>query len=125
MQLRQELRSSPERSSASNVIRFPGSRAQASPRRDQKSFMDAVYTAGSIPLAADDRATKAMATRLQVFGFVVIDEVQADGSARRLRPSEAVKATLDHPWRVSKPSGRWSVAGATSADDLFQELSLP
>lgn len=124
MQLRQELRSSPERESASNVIRFPGPKAQASPRRDQKSLMDAVYAAGSIPVAADDRATKTMATRLQVFGFVAIDEVQADGTARRLRPSEAVKGSAERPWRVSKPTGRWSVAGATSGDDLFHELGL-
>jgi hypothetical protein len=34
--------------------------------------MDAVYAAGSLAIAADDRATKAMATRLTIFGFVVI-----------------------------------------------------
>lgn len=125
MPLRQELRPSPvERGAPSNVVRFPGSRSQASPRRDQKSFMDAVYAAGSIPVAAGDRATKAMATRLQVFGFVAIHEVQADGTARRLRPSEAVQAGSERPWRVSKPTGRWSVPGPASADDLFAELGL-
>ena len=54
-----------------------GCRASASPRRDQRSLMDAVYAAGSLPIAAHDRATKAMATRLTIFGFVVIDEMQA------------------------------------------------
>jgi hypothetical protein len=103
MQLRQES-SEP----GSNVIRFPGPRAAASPRRDQKSFMDAVYAAGSLPVAAGDRATRVMATRLQVFGFVTIDEIQPDGTARRLRPSEAVKAQVDRPWRVSKPTARGS-----------------
>ncbi|WP_112661721.1 hypothetical protein [Microvirga flavescens] len=89
-----------------NVIRFPGARSSASPRRDQKSFMDAVYMAGSLPIAAEDRATKAMATRLNIFGFVTIDEVLDDGSARRLRASEAFQGSTERPWRVSRPSSR-------------------
>jgi hypothetical protein len=71
--------------------------------------MDAVYAAGSLPIDAGDRATKAMATRLNIFGFVVIDEMQADGSARRLRPSEAIHGCTARPWRVSKPSGRYRI----------------
>jgi hypothetical protein len=71
--------------------------------------MDAVYAAGSLPIEAEDRATKAMATRLTIFGFVVIDEMQADGRLRRLRPSEAIHACTAWPWRVSKPSGRYRV----------------
>jgi hypothetical protein len=96
-------------SQPTNVIRFPGARSSANPRRDQKSLMDAVYAAGSLPIEAEDRATKAMATRLTIFGFVVIDEMQADGSLRRLRPSEAIHASTTWPWRVSKPSGRYRV----------------
>jgi len=92
-----------------NVIRFPGARSSANPRRDQKSFMDAVYAAGSLPIPADDRTTKEMATRLHIFGFVVIDEVLSDGSARRLRPSESFQSSTPHPWRVSKPSGRYRI----------------
>jgi hypothetical protein len=102
----------------SNVIRFPGARSSASPRRDQRSFMDAVYASGSLPIAAEDRATKAMATRLTIFGFVVLDEVQADGTARRLRPSEAIHASTAHPWRVSKPSSRYSIGDDLPASDL-------
>jgi hypothetical protein len=45
-------------SQSTNVIRFPGARSSASPRRDQKSLMDAVYAAGSLPIQADDRASK-------------------------------------------------------------------
>ena len=96
-------------SQPTNVIRFPGARSSANPRRDQKSLMDAVYAAGSLPIEAGDRATKAMATRLTIFGFVVIDEMRADGTVRRLRPSEAFHASTDWPWRVSKPSGRYRV----------------
>lgn len=111
-------------SQPTNVIRFPGARSSASPRRDQKSLMDAVYAAGSLPIAADDRATKDMATRLNIFGFVVIDEVRGDGTARRLRPSEAFQANTMHPWRVSKPSSRYQIDGEwpETDQDLFSAL---
>jgi len=91
-------------SSAANVIVFRGARRTASPQRDQKGLMEAVYTAGSLPIQADDRETKLMASRLQIFGFVVIEQVEADGTLRKLRPSEAVESTADRPWRVSRPS---------------------
>ena len=94
-------------SQPTNVIRFRGSRSSLSASRDQKSLMEAVYAAGSLPVAADDRATKDMATRLTIFGFVVIDEIASDGSLRRLRASEAMNASCTRPWRISKPSQRW------------------
>jgi hypothetical protein len=109
-----------KQASATNVVRFPGPRSVASPRRDQMSLMDAVYAAGSLPIAAEDRATKAMATRLTIFGFVVIDEVQSDGSARRLRPSEAIHTSTAHPWRVSRPSSRYALRDLPATDaELF------
>jgi len=89
-------------SQPTNIVCFPGARSSASPFHDQKCLMDAVYAAGSLPIAADDHAMKAMATRLTIYGFVVIDEVKADGTARRLRPSDAVHASVKHPWRISK-----------------------
>ncbi|MBO1905976.1 hypothetical protein KHP60_07440 [Microvirga sp. 3-52] len=100
-----ESRSSP----STNVIRFPGARSSANPSRDQRSLMDAVYAAGSLSIAASDHATKVMATRLTIFGFVVIDELQTDGTMRRLRPSEAFHASTVRPWRISKPSGRYRI----------------
>jgi hypothetical protein len=103
---------------ATNVIRFPGSRSSASPNRDQGSFMDAVFAAGSLPVAAEDHVTKAMAMRLTIFGFVVLDEVQADGTVRRLRPSDAVVASPIHPWRVSKRQSRYSIDNDLPATDL-------
>ncbi|EIM25129.1 hypothetical protein MicloDRAFT_00058490 [Microvirga lotononidis] len=111
-------------SQPTNVIRFPGARSSANPHRDQRSLMDAVYAAGSLPIAADDRATKVMATRLTIFGFVTIDEVQADGTVRRLRPSEAFHASTAYPWRVSKPSGRYRLADDWPESDreLFAAL---
>jgi hypothetical protein len=104
-------------SQPTNVIRFPGARSSAHPGRDQASLMDAVYAAGSLAVAAGDRATKVAATRLTIFGFVVIDEVQADGTARRLRPSEAYRASTTHPWRISKPSGPYRVDHGLPATD--------
>lgn len=87
-----------------NVVRFPGPRAHSSARRDQKGLMDTVYTAGSYCVPAEDRETKAMAARLQVFGFLNIEELAPDGSARRLKASETIHASAERPWRLSKPT---------------------
>ena len=101
-----------------NVVRFPGPRASARLRgRDQRSLMDAVYSAGSLPVAAEDRATKVMATRLTIFGFVVIDEIQARRHGPPPAPSEAVQASTAQPWRVSKPSSRYAVGDVPDSDD--------
>lgn len=98
---------------ATNVVAFRQARPQSHSRRDQKHLMEAVYSAGSLPVLATDRETKAMAARLQLFGFVVIEEVTADGTARRLRSSEAVMGSVARPWRVSKPSvGRKAIGVA-------------
>jgi hypothetical protein len=66
--------------------------------------MEAVYAAGSLPGAPNDRLTKVTAAGLQLFGFVVVEEVQADGSLRRLKASETIQAATARPWRVSKSS---------------------
>ncbi len=55
-------------------------------------------------VAADDRETKSLASRLQVFGFLNIAEIGPDGSARRLRASEVSTLSTDRPWRLSRPS---------------------
>jgi hypothetical protein len=87
-----------------NVVAFQRTRPQSHSRRDQKHLMEAVYSAGSLPIVAGDVETKAMAARLQLYGFVVIEEILANGTARRLRSSQAVAASPERPWRVSKPS---------------------
>lgn len=91
---------------STNIVRFRNAQTSDARKRDQKSFMDAVYTAGILPVAADDVATKRLAVRLTIFGFVMIDEVMGDGSTRRLRPSEAFHSDGSSPWLVSKPSAR-------------------
>ena len=88
----------------SNVIRFPGPKAASSPGREQRGLLDTVYTSGSLVIAADDRETKALASRLQVFGFLNIAEVNTDGSARKLRASEVSRLSTARPWRLSRPS---------------------
>ncbi|MBZ6077727.1 hypothetical protein [Microvirga puerhi] len=80
--------------------------------------MDAVYAAGSLPVAAEDRVTKTIATRLAIFGFVVLDEVQVDGTVRRLRPSEAIRLSTAHPWRVSRRSSRYAIGNDLPPSDL-------
>ena len=97
----------------SNVVPFrrfaaapPVNDREARDRRrgDQRSLMDAVYATGSMIVAPDERAIKLTASRLQVYGFLTIEEVEADGSMRRLRPSEAIRARAERPWRLSKPA---------------------
>lgn len=110
----------------SNVVAFRRARPQSYSRRDQKQLMEAIYSAGSLPLAADDREAKAMAARLLLFGFVVIDEITPDGTARRLRSSEAVQAYSVHPWRVSKPSlGRKGIGVPDVGGFLTSGADLP
>lgn len=112
---------------AVNVVPFrrsvPGgvqSRDQrADQRRDQRRLMDAIYSAASLPVAAGDRETKLMASRLQVFGFIVIDEITANGDLRRLRPSESMRASAARPWRVSKPSFERPFAVPIPETDAF------
>ncbi len=104
---------------AANVVPFRSAKRPGAARRDQKGLMEAVYTAGSLPISAEDCDAKLMAARLQIFGFVVIDQIEADGTARRLRPSEAMRAELSRPWRVSKPS--FSGYSAPESDEALFE----
>jgi hypothetical protein len=76
----------------------------AARRSEQRALMDSVYATGSLSVAAGDRETKLIAARLQVYGFVLIEEIGADGRPRRLRPSEAIRARTESPWRLSKAS---------------------
>ena len=89
---------------ATNVIRFPGPKASPSSGREQRGLLDMVYTSGAMVVAADDRETKALASRLQVFGFLNVAEIEPDGCARKLRASEVASLSTDRPWRLSRPS---------------------
>jgi hypothetical protein len=97
----------------SNVVPFrrvagppPTGEREARDRRrsEQRALMDAVYATGSLIVAAGDRAGKLTASRLQVYGFLTVEEIGEDGAMRRLRPSEAIRARGEHAWRLSKPA---------------------
>jgi len=96
-------------------------------RADQRSLMDAVYAAGTLAVAAADRETKLTASRLQVYGFLTIEEVGEDESFRRLRPSEAIRARAERPWLLSKASyGASLPVTIPAADDfLFEPAGRP
>ncbi len=105
------------------AVEAPRSRARA----DQRSLMDAVYATGSLRVPAGDRETKLIASRLQVYGFLTIEEMGEDGALRRLRPSEAIRARSERPWRLSKAGYGASLAVTIpSVDDfLFEPTGLP
>ena len=83
-----------------NVVAF---KPRAAVAHHPKSLMERVYAAGSVSLRADDRATKAAAVMLQRLGFLVIDEILADGTPKPLGRGEARQA-MDRPWRLAKPA---------------------
>ena len=99
----------------SNVVAFR-KRAAPVPARHPKGLIEAVYAAGSLAIPVDDVATKTAAVMLQALGFLVVDEILADGTPRRLSRGEARRA-LDRPWRLSKPAfaGQTGVADANGA----------
>ena len=83
-----------------NVVAFKPRKPVA---HHPRSLMERIYAAGSLSIRADDRATKMAAVMLQALGFLVIEEILADGTPRRLNRGEARQA-LDRPWRLSKPA---------------------
>lgn len=107
---------------AETGLRQPGVRdGQIRRRSEQRSLMDAVYAGGSLAVAAADRDTKLTASRLQVYGFLTIEEMDEDGGFRRLRPSEAVRARPDRPWRLSKPAFGGLAVTIPAIDDFLFE----
>lgn len=87
---------------AANVVAFKPLQAKAA-QHHPKSLLERIYAAGSLAIRADDVATKTAATMLQALGFLVIEEILADGTPRRLQQGEARKA-MDRPWRLLKPA---------------------
>jgi hypothetical protein len=118
----------------SNVVPFrravppqaPGEREARNRRRsEQRSLLDAVYATGSMIVAAEDRAMKLTASRLQVYGFLAIEEITEEGLMRRLRPSEAIRARPERPWRLSKPACGTSVTIPSLDGFLFESAGQP
>ena len=97
-----------------NVVAF---KPRSSVAHHPKSLMERVYAAGSLSLRADDPATKTAAVMLQALGFLVIEEILADGTPRRLQRGEA-KSAMDRPWRLLKP-GFSGTAGVPDGEGAF------
>ncbi|WP_372423233.1 hypothetical protein [Salinarimonas chemoclinalis] len=71
-------------------------------RELQKRLMDAVFASGALEVDAQDTPTKRLAARLQILGFVAIEEITESGDRRRLRASEAIEAEPGRDWRISR-----------------------
>ena len=85
-----------------NIVAFKP-RARRAGASSQEPSWRRIYAAGSLSVRADDVATKMAAVMLQALGFLVIEEILADGTPRRLAAGEARQA-IDRPWRLSKPA---------------------
>ena len=97
-----------------NVVAF---KPRATVAHHPKSLVERIYAAGSLSIRADDRATKTAAMMLQALGFLVIEEILADGTPRLLKRGEARQA-LDRPWRLSKPAFSGTI-GIPDGDGAF------
>lgn len=99
-----------------SVVPFRSRQPAVAPHRHPRYLMDAVYAAGSMAVPADDRQNKIVAALLQGMGLVLIDEIQADGSPRRLAPGEARVTSARGPWRVVKPATGTAPEGEPDPD---------
>ena len=102
---------------ATNVITFKP-RQTGAVQHHPKSLLERIYAAGSLAIRTDDIATKTAAMMLQALGFLVIEEILADGTPRRLQRGEARKA-MDRPWRLLKPAFSGE-AGIPDGQGTFQ-----
>ncbi len=83
-----------------NVVAF---KPRTSVAHHPKSLLERIYAAGALSVRTDDKATKTAAVMLQALGFLVIEEILADGTPRRLQRGEA-RGAMDRPWRLLKPA---------------------
>ncbi len=78
-----------------------GARFAARRQRDPRRLMEQAYEAGSVPVAAEDGATRLVARLLCAMGLLDVCEVAGDGSLKPL--SGAALRASAAPWRVSRP----------------------
>jgi hypothetical protein len=98
-----------------NIVAF---KPRAKVTHHPKTLLERVYAAGSLSVSADDLATKMACVTLQGLGFLVIEEILADGTPRLLERGKARKA-MDRPWRLSKPAFAGD-RGQPDADGAFR-----
>jgi hypothetical protein len=85
-----------------NIVAFRPRKAPAI-HHHPRSLLERIYAAGSLSVRADDVATKTAAVMLHSLGFLLIEEILADGTPRPLTRGEARQA-MDRPWRLMKPA---------------------
>lgn len=85
----------------SNVVAFKPRKPDV--QHHPKTLIERIYSAGSISVRADDVATKTAAVMLQALGFVLIEEILADGTPRALQCGQTREA-MGRPWRLLKPA---------------------
>lgn len=83
-----------------NVVAF---KPRTAVTHHPKTLLERIYAAGSLSVRADDTATKMAALMLQRLGFLVIEEILADGTPRLIGKGEAQQA-MNRPWRLVKPA---------------------
>ncbi len=91
----------------STVVRLKPRNAvsrSASTGRHPRHLLEDVYTAGSLPVQADDLPTKLLAVTLSSLGFLVVEEIQPDGTARRIGTRMNRSACDPRPWRLLRPA---------------------
>jgi hypothetical protein len=90
---------------ASSACVVPFARKAPSREAERAALLDAVSSAGSLEIVPRAFAARHAAAALHLMGFVSLDELQPDGSARRLKPSDAMKATPLLTWRIAMTRG--------------------
>jgi hypothetical protein len=85
----------------SNVVAFKPRKPDV--QHHPKTLIERIYAAGSLAVRADDLATKTAAVMLQALGFLVIEEILADGTPRHL-PCGQTREAMNRPWRLVKPA---------------------
>jgi hypothetical protein len=98
-----------------NIVAF---KPRAKVSHHPKTLLERIYAAGSLSVPADDLATKLACVTLQGLGFLVIEEILADGTPRRLERGKA-RQVMDRPWRLSKPAFSGE-SGQPDADGAFR-----
>jgi hypothetical protein len=84
----------------------PFEKKSPSREAERAALLDAVSAAGRLDIVPRAFAARHAAAALHLMGFVSLEELQPDGSARRLRPSDAMNATPLLTWRVAMARAR-------------------
>jgi hypothetical protein len=82
-----------------SVVPFP--RRCINRQAETAALLDAVASSGSLEIVARAFAARDAAAALHLMGFICIDEMQPDGSERRLSASDARFAAPFLTWRVT------------------------